>query len=95
MLNSLLIPAHELYMPIKIVSAGVSTQIKTLLHEIVNYFGKDCDISLEASITSVDDSAIKIKKELGFVLGENNNVVLDLAFFASNATTNSTLACEF
>jgi hypothetical protein len=95
LLNSLLFPAHEVYMPFKIASAGLSTQVKSLLHEIANKFGQDCDISLEASISSVDDSAIKIKKAQGFVIGDNKNVVLDLAFYASNATTNSTLAVEF
>jgi len=82
-------------MPITVNESSYSTQIKSLLHEIPNYYGQDCNITMVAIIEPFTNTAIKIDKTRGIVFGEKNDILLKLNFFASNSTTNNSLAVEF
>jgi hypothetical protein len=95
MLNSLFFALEKTKMPLKIKSASASAQVKQLIHEISVFYGQDCSIAIEATLSPQSETAITLNKTTGVVVGGNNDVLVTLAFYASNATTNYSLAAEF
>jgi hypothetical protein len=86
---------EKAYMPFKLNSASMAAQVKQLLHEIAAYYGNACTLAIEATIAPKSENAIKIDHTKGIVVGGNDDVLVTLTFFASNATTNNSLAAEF
>jgi hypothetical protein len=52
-------------------------------------------LEIDATLSPLGNKAFDVDHANGFVIGQNNDVLIKLQFYASNATTPYTLVCEF
>ena len=84
MLNSLFFAFHKQMMPIMITEADAVAQILQLLPEVKKHYGEDSDISIGVDLAPFGETAIKLDKERGIILGDLDEVKLIMTIYASN-----------
>ena len=82
-------------MPIKIDDKDITSLIGKLLPEFNAYYGPNTTVELQATLSPQGDKAMSLVKDQGLIIGDKNNVIIQMAIYATNSSAPLSLAASF